>query len=59
MKVDTTRPPVAPPNREGTFWPFVGWVETKESKQRTQEYHSYLTAYGNALDSRRNGVCQS
>jgi len=43
---DKTKPPVAPPNRTMTLWPFAGMRETKKSKKQTQEWKIRLDEYG-------------
>jgi hypothetical protein len=42
---DEELPPPSPPNRDVTHFPFVGFVETKESKKRTSEYEMRLKNY--------------
>ena len=42
---DNTKPPPAPPNKEGYICPFVGFVETKQSKKTAQEYKRRLAQY--------------
>jgi hypothetical protein len=49
MSFDITKPPPAPPNRTIRRWPFIGWMETKESKQRTKQYGHDLEEYGKKL----------
>ena len=42
---DNTRPPPCPPNQTGRMWPFIGFVQTKDSKRESQEYAIRLDKY--------------
>lgn len=46
---DINKPPLSPPNREFHFW----GKETKESKQRTQEWKFRLEEYGKNLEANK------
>jgi len=45
---DITKPPPAPPDKDVTIWPWTGAIETRDSKQRTEEYMLRLDEYMNA-----------
>ena len=53
--VDITKPPVAPPNRSFIMLPFIGRLETEESKKVSQEYEKYLQNYSNELQPNKRG----
>ena len=42
---DTSEPPLAPPNRTGITGWLSGWLETKESKRKTDEWRFRLNEW--------------
>lgn len=56
FKVDITRPPMAPPNRDVKAGGIFDGGETVESKTRSAAYKHYLNNYGSALDAQKKGM---
>lgn len=49
---DITKPAPFPPMRKASFWPFIGWVETRSSVRQSAEYYFRLNEYRISLSGR-------
>jgi hypothetical protein len=52
--VDISKPPIFPPCRTFKYGWFRGEYETKESKQKTNDWNRYIKEYRKAIQNKTN-----